>query len=168
MAGTLEQRGEESLRTHRALPEEYDRLVLEQAPQLTAAEKARLQALAREVPTRWHASQTTAADRKDSVRLLVERVVVQVRAARERTEVEIVWRGGLTTKHAVARSVSREESLHSYQQRLVRIRQLRRDGRTIAQVARHRNKEGYRTPRSRKGDTSTSVRKLWSRLRKNA
>jgi 16S rRNA C967 or C1407 C5-methylase (RsmB/RsmF family) len=168
VARTLEQRWEESLRTQRALQEEYDRFVLEQTPQLSAADKARIQTLASDIPTLWHAAQTTAADRKEIVRLLVERVVVHVRPASEQTEVEIIWRGGLTTRHAITRSVSRYESLSGYQQMLARIRQLRRDGLTIAQVATQLNKEGYRTPRSRKGYTSTSVRKLLSRLRKKA
>ena len=98
-------------------------------------------------------------------RLLVERVVVHVRADSEQTEVDMVWRGGLRTSHAIVRSVSRYESLSDYPQLLARIGHLRQDGLTIAQVATQLNKEGYRTPRSRKGYTSTSVRKLLSRQR---
>src|SRR5215471_4435638 len=45
VARTLEQRWEESLRAQRALQEEYDRFLLEQTPQLSVAEKARIQAL---------------------------------------------------------------------------------------------------------------------------
>jgi hypothetical protein len=48
---------------------------------------------------------------------------------------------------------------------LARIQSLRQQDYTIAQVASQLNKEGFRTPRSRKGYTSTSVRKLLSRLR---
>ena len=44
-----------------------------------------------------------------------------------------------------------------------RIAELRRDGLTIEEVAARLNSEGFRTPRSRKGYTSTSVRKLISR-----
>jgi len=40
---------------------------------------------------------------------------------------------------------------------------MRQEGQTIKQIARQLNAEGYRTPRSRKGYTSTSVRKLLSR-----
>jgi len=147
------------------LQEDYDRFLLEQTPQLSVAEKARIQALASDIPTLWDAPQTTNADRKEIVRLLVERVVVHVQAANERIEVEMIWRGGLTTKHAITRSVSRYESLSGYQQMLARIRQLRRDGLSIVEVATQLNKEGYRTPRSRKGYASTSVRKLLSRLK---
>ena len=165
VARTLEQRWEESLRRQRALQEDYDRFLLDQTPQLSVAEKARIQALASDIPTLWHAPQTTNADRKEIMRLLVERVVVHVQAANERIEVEIIWRGGVTTKYAITRSVSRYESLSGYQQMLARIRQLRRDGLSIVEVATQLNKEGYRTPRSRKGYTSTSVRKLLSRLK---
>jgi hypothetical protein len=70
VARTLEQRWEESLRTQRALQEDYDRFLLEQMPQLSVAEKARIQSLASDIPTLWHASQTTNADRKEIVRLL--------------------------------------------------------------------------------------------------
>ena len=44
-----------------------------------------------------------------------------------------------------------------------RIIEMRQEGRTIKQIAVQLNAEGYRTPRSRKGYTSTSVRKLLSR-----
>ena len=97
--------------------------------------------------------------------MLVERVVVQVQADSERTKVAIAWRGGLTTSHVIVRSVSRYECLSDYRQLLAKIRQLRHDGLTIAQVARQLNQEGYRTPRSRKGYTSTSVRKLLSQCK---
>lgn len=168
VARTLEQRWEEALRTQRGLQEDYDRFLQEQPRQLRAEERSRIVALASDIPALWHAPETTAAERKEIVRLLVERVVVHVRSDSERTSVEIAWRGGLKTRHEVVRSVSRYESLSSYAALLKRIGQLRQGGLTIAQVARELNKEGYRTPRSRKGYTSTSVRKLLSRHRQKA
>jgi exonuclease VII large subunit len=161
---SLEQRWEETLRMQQALQEEYDRFLQEQPRQLRADEEAQIVALAADIPTLWNACLTTNADRKEIVRLLVERVVVQVRADSERTEVLISWRGGPTTRHDMDRSVARYESLSGYPQLLARIQSLRRQGQTIAQVASQLNKEGFRTPRSRKGYTSTSVRKLLSRL----
>ena len=62
-------------------------------------------ALSGDIPALWNAPGTTAAERKEIVRLLVERVVVHVRADSERTEVEIAWRGGLTTRHEIVRPV---------------------------------------------------------------
>ncbi len=168
VARTLEQRWEEALRIERALQEDYDRFLQEQPRQLHAEERARIVALASDIPTLWHSHETSAAERKEIVRLLVERVVVHVQADSERAGVAIAWRGGLTTNHELVRSVSRYESLRDYPALLKRVRQLRKDGLTITQVATQLNKEGYRTPRSRKGYTSTSVRKLLSRQRQKA
>jgi DNA invertase Pin-like site-specific DNA recombinase len=168
VARSLERRWEEALRTQCALQEEYDRFLQDQPRQLSEDERSRIQALAGDIPSLWHSPQTSAADRKEIVRLLVERVVVHVRAVSERGEVEIAWRGGLTTNHGIVRSVSRYESLSDYRQLLDRIGQLRQEGLTIVQVAKQLNQEGYRTPRSRKGYTSTSVRKLLSRQRHKA
>lgn len=165
VARSLEERWEASLRTQSALQEEYNRFLQEQPRQLSAEERARIRTLAADLPALWHSPQTTAADRKEIVRLLVERVVVHVQADSERASVDMVWRGGPTTSHALVRSVSRYETLSDYPRLLARIGQLRHDGLTIAGVAKQLNKEGYRTPSSRKGYTSTSVRKLLSRQR---
>jgi DNA invertase Pin-like site-specific DNA recombinase len=165
VARSLERRWEEALRTQQALQEDYERFLQEQPRQLSEGERARIVALASDIPTLWHAAETTAAERKEIVRLLVERVVVHVRPDSEQARVEIAWRGGLTTSHNIVRSVARYESLSAYAQLLERIRQLRHEGLTIAEVARQLNREGYRTPRSRKGYTPTSVRKLLSRQR---
>jgi DNA invertase Pin-like site-specific DNA recombinase len=163
VARGLEQRWEAALQKQRTLQEEYDRFLREQRPELGDNEKARILAMASDVTLLWNAPQTTAVDRKEIVRLLVERVVVHVRPDSEQAEVEISWKGGLTTHHEIARSVSRYESLNGYDQLIDRIVQLRCDGLTIKEVALQLNKEGYRTPMSRKGYTSTSVRKLMSR-----
>jgi hypothetical protein len=168
VARSLERRWEEALRAQQTLQEEYDRFLQEQPRQLNGDEQARIVALAGDIPTLWHAATTTAAERKEIVRLLVERVVIQVRADSERGAVEIAWRGGLTTNQEIVRSVARYDCLGDYAQLLERIGQLREEGLTIAQVAKQLNQEGYRTPRSRKGYTSTSVRKLLSRYRQKA
>ena len=109
------------------------------------------------------APETTAADRKEIIRLVVERVVVHVRADDERAEVVISWRGGATTRHEIVRPVARYESLGGYARLMDRIIELRQEGQTIKQIAARLTAEGYRTPRSRKGYTSTMVRKLLSR-----
>jgi DNA invertase Pin-like site-specific DNA recombinase len=165
VARTLEQRWEEALRAEQTLREEYDRFAQYQPQELDAEQRARIMALASDIPALWHAPQTPAADRKEIIRLVVERVVVHVRPDSDRVAVEIRWRGGLMTNHEIVRSVARYESLEAYAQMLKRIKQLRRDGLTITQVAKQLNNEGYRTPRSRNGYTSTLVRKLLSRLR---
>ena len=163
VARGLERRWEDALQEQRALQEEYDRFLKEQPARLGEDERARILAVSGDVATLWAAPGTTAADRKEVVRLVVERVVVHVRPDSERAEVTISWKGGLTTRHEIVRSVSRYESLSGYDRLMGRIAELRRDGLTIEEVAARLNSEGFRTPRSRKGYTSTSVRKLISR-----
>jgi hypothetical protein len=122
VARTLEQRWEEALRAQRAFQEDYDHLVQEQPRQLPADKRSPIVARARASPALGHSSETTAAQRKESVRLLVERVVVHVRANRGRTAVAIAWRGGLTTNHEVDRSIARYESWSASPTLLVALR----------------------------------------------
>jgi hypothetical protein len=163
VARSLERQWEEALRRHRDLEEEYDRFLKEQPPQLSEDQRARILALSSDLPMLWNAAETTAADRKEIIRLMVERVEVHVRAETECGEVVITWRGGVTTRQAIIRTVARYESLGRYDQLMDRIIEMREDGQAIKQIAARLNAEGYRTPRSRKGYTSTSVRKLLSR-----
>ncbi len=159
----MERQWEESLRNRRDLAEEYDRFLKEQPPHLSEDQRARILALSNDLPTLWNAPETTAADRKEIIRLVVERVVVHVRAGTECGEVVISWRGGATTRNEIVRTVARYESLGRYSQMIDRIIEMRQQGRTIKHIAAQLNAEGYRTPRSRRGYTSTSVRKLLSR-----
>src|SRR4051812_21851193 len=163
VARGLEQRWEEALQKQRALQEEYDRFLKEQPARLSEGERTRILALAGDVATLWSDPGTTAADRKQVVRLLVDRVVAHVRPDSERVEVTISWLGGSTTGHEVVRSVSRYESLGNYDRLMGRIIELRGEGLTIKEVAARLNGEGFRTPKTGKGYTSTSVRKLISR-----
>ena len=163
VARSLERHWEEALRNQRDLAEEYDRFLKEQPPHLSDDQRARILALSSDLPTLWNAPETTAADRKEIIRLVVDRVVVHVRADSECAAAVIWWRGGVTTRHEIVRPVARYESLGHYDQLINRIIALRQEGRTIKQIAAQLNGEGYHTPRSRKGYTSTSVRKLLSR-----
>ena len=163
VARSLERQWEEALRRRRDLGEEYDRFSKEQPPQLSEEQRGRILALSGDLPSLWAAPETTAADRKEIIRLVVERVEVHVHADDERADVVIAWRGGATTRHEIVRPVARYESLGGYARLMDRIVELRREGQTIKQIAARLTAEGYRTPRSRKGYTSTMVRKLLSR-----
>ena len=65
------------------------------------------------------------ADRKEIIRLVVERVVVHVHAGTECGEVVISWRGGATTRNEIVRTVARYESLGRYGQMIDRIIEMR-------------------------------------------
>src|SRR5262249_22455037 len=94
VARTLGRRWEEALRHQQQLQKEYERWVRAQPPQLSPAERQRIQSLAGNIPSLWQSAETTMADRKEIVRCLIESVEVRVRPDSEQTGVTIVWQGG--------------------------------------------------------------------------
>jgi hypothetical protein len=105
VARTLERRWEEALNDQRRLEEEYDRCRREQPAELSGDELARIAALSRDIPALWDAPATTSAERKEVIRLPIERVAVHVRKRSEYVDVEIERHGGFTSRHEVIRPV---------------------------------------------------------------
>jgi DNA invertase Pin-like site-specific DNA recombinase len=167
VARTLERRWEEALGQQQQLQEDYDRFQREQPPQLRDDERARIQVLSASVPALWDAPTTTAVDRKEIVRLLVERVVVQVHRRSEYVEATIHWRGGCTSAHQIVRPVQRYDQLRDYDRLIDRMTQWRREGRTAAQIAEKLNQEGYRTPKTRGDYTRELVLRILASRRIN-
>ncbi len=160
VAGALEKRWEESLAKERQLQEDYDRLVRETPLQLTAEERARIQALATDIPALWQAPATTNADRKAILRLLVERVVVQVQCNSEHAEATIHWQGGYQSQHAWRRPVAAYAQLQDFERLLERVVQLRQSGHTAAAIAEALNQEGFHPPRGQGAFTTDSIHRL--------
>ena len=98
---TLEARLEEALgeaeRERRSLAE----LERRRPEPLDPAEQAALGELARELPRLWEAPSTTARERKELLRTLVEEVVVTVCQEPRRAEIEIAWEGGARSELVV-------------------------------------------------------------------
>jgi hypothetical protein len=124
VARTLEARWEDALKKQREVEEEYHRFLAKLPATLSAPDRKRIQALSQNVPSLWSAADTTAADRKQIVRCLVERVVVVADKSSELNDVTIVWKGGLTTQHKVARPVGRYEQLKEYPRLTERLKEL--------------------------------------------
>ena len=163
VARTLEKAWEQALQAETRLREDHDRCTRTGPQPLSATERAKIRALAEDIPALWQSATTTAADRKEIVRCLVERVVAQVRHDSERTAVTIHWQGGCRTEHEVLRAVSRFEYVEGFDRLLQRIVALRGQGETAAQIAQALNREGYRTPKKRGDYTEASVRRLVSK-----
>ena len=143
----LERRWEEALAEQRRLEEDYARCGRSQPEGLSAAEHARIRALAQDLPALWQAPTTTAADRQRIVRLLVEEVTVTVSGASEQVAVSIRWAGGDQTGQALVRPVQRYQQMADYEKILNRIDELRKAGRTLAEVAEQLNREGFHPPK---------------------
>jgi hypothetical protein len=143
----LERRWEETLKEQRHLEEEYARFGRNQPAGLSASEREQIRALAQDLPALWHAPSTTAADRQRIVRLLVEEVIVTVRGESEWVDVTIRWAGGYSSGHKLVRPVQRYQQLADYGRLLNRIDELRKAGRTLAEVAERLNHEGFHPPK---------------------
>lgn len=149
VARTLEARWEDALKKQRQVEEEYHRFLAKIPATLSAADRKRILALSDNIAMLWHAMGTSALDRKQIARCVVERVIVVTDKSSELNEVTIVWHGGIVTQHQVARPVGSYEQLKDYRRLTQRISQLHRDGLHLAQIAERLNEEGFVPPRRR-------------------
>jgi hypothetical protein len=147
VASTLERSWEELLRQEQQLAEDYDRFFRAAPLQLTDADRARMEALTSDIPALWHATRTTNADRKQIVRCLIERVVVQARCDSELVDVTVHWAGGYQSQHEITRPVQSYAQLRDYKRLMDRLAELREAGHTVSQIASTLNTEGFRTSR---------------------
>src|SRR5207245_7491307 len=101
VARTLERAWEEKLAAQQQLEEEYHRFVQHKPRLLSEAEREAIRRLATDIPALWVAPTTTAADRKEIIRQVVERVVVEVQGSRESVQVRREWIGVRHTEGVV-------------------------------------------------------------------
>jgi transposase-like protein len=157
VARTLESRWEEALKSLRQVEEDYHRFLAKLPPTLSAADREKIRSLSGSVAALWHAPATSAADRKQVVRCLVERVVVETDKSSELNDVTIMWQGGFETRHQVARPVAIYAQLRDIRYLTERVTQLHREGLHLAQIAERLNAEGFVPPRRRGGYTASGV-----------
>jgi DNA invertase Pin-like site-specific DNA recombinase/transposase-like protein len=160
VARTLEARWEDALKKLRQAEEEYHRFLSKLPATLSVADRQRIQSLSGSVGTLWNAPGTSASDRKQIIRCIVDRVIVVADKSTERNEVTIVWSGGVTTRHQVARPVGKYEQLKEYRRLTERLSQLHVQGLHLAQIAKSLNAEGFVPPRRRGVFTEAGIGSL--------
>jgi hypothetical protein len=147
VARELERLWNEALQTQQRLEHEYQAFCVTAPATLSAAEREQIRQLASDVSQLWNASSTTAADRQRVVRLLIEQVRVTIAGQSEQVQLEITWSGGCVSRHQLLRGVQRYEQLADFTRLRGRIAQLRGAGKSLAEVARQLNNEGFHPPR---------------------
>jgi len=143
----LEREWEEHLAAHEQMEEEYHRFVRAQPRLLSAAEQEAIRRLATDIPGLWDAPTTTVADRKEIIRQVITRIVVDAQGTSERVQVTVDWVGGSQTTEVVIRPVGRLEQLSYYPQLCERLRTLADDGLGVEAIADQLTAEGYRPPK---------------------
>jgi len=162
VARELERRWEESLQQQRSLEEEYHRFRREQPEELTASQRAAILRLSEDVPQIWHASTTTAQDRQEILRLLLERIIVNVEGDSEQVDVALCWAGGYISHHRLVRPVARYQQLSNYPALLERIDALRKEDESFQSIAEHLNREGFHPPKRTSRFRGSMVARLLS------
>jgi DNA invertase Pin-like site-specific DNA recombinase len=142
------------------LEADYQRFTEEQPKNLSAAERAAIQALAADLPQVWSAPSTSQADRKELLRILIEDITVTVAGDSELVDVVITWAGGHQTTGRAVRPVARLDQLSYYPALLARVTQLAAAGRNNQQIAGVLNAEGFRPPKRTSRFTGGQVRTL--------
>jgi DNA invertase Pin-like site-specific DNA recombinase len=160
VARTLEGRWEEALKGQRHVQEDYHRFLARLPATLSGADRQRIQSLSDSVATLWQAPGTSALDRKQIVRCVVERVIVATDKSTELNQVTIVWQGGIATQHQVARPVGSYAQLSDFRRLTERIKQLHHQGLHLGQIATKLNDEGFVPARRRGVFTAAGIGEL--------
>ena len=164
VARTLQRAWEENLAVQQQLEEAYHRFLQQQPRGLTDAERTAIRRLAADMPALWHASTTTAADRKELVRQVVERVEVAVQGTSEQVQVRIHWVGGGRTTGVLTRPIARLADRSAYAALCERVRTLTEARWSVPAMARQLEADGYAPWRPGRTWTVASVLTLRQQL----
>lgn len=164
VARQLESQWEEKLKEKRKLEEEHERFTREQPRVLGREEREAIQELAADIPALWSAATTTSQERKEILRQVIDRVVVEVHGTSERVSLQIAWAGGAETTHEAIRPVRLYEQLSYWPQLEERVRELFSETRDTGEIAERLNAEGWRPPKRKTLFDRSSVRRVLDRL----
>jgi len=155
---------ERKLAEEKRLQEERQRFLGDKPRLLSASERESIRRLARDIAALWSAASTTNTERKEIIRQVIERVVVEVEGESERVGVCIEWAGGWRTTAVMIRPVSSFEQLSYYPRLCERVRELASQGLDSSLIAQRLDEEGYRSPKLVEGFGYQGVQKLIRRL----
>jgi DNA invertase Pin-like site-specific DNA recombinase len=162
VARTLEREWEQCLRAVSELEQAYEKAKRERRVALSDEDRAKIRALARDLPAVWRAPTTQSADRKAMLRLVIEAIALSpVDVPRRMTHVRVQWRSGAVTELDVPRPDRRTQSCTppEIQQR---IREMVERDMSDEDIAERLNAEGAKTGKSKTWD-AWAVR--WVRAR---
>jgi DNA invertase Pin-like site-specific DNA recombinase len=97
VAATLERRWNEALLHWEELKQQAEEFQCQQSRVATPEQKAKVLALAKDLPKLWHAPSTQAKDRKRMLRLLIKDITVERSSAPKQLLVHIRWQGNACT-----------------------------------------------------------------------
>jgi len=164
VARTLERRWEAKLRAIEQVEQDYQRWQGQHRLALTGADREAILALGEDLPGLWTAESTTAADRKEIVRLAIKEVIVDQRLKRGMVCFRVNWQTGATSEHAYRRRVQSYREHPDLEALEVRVRQLHGEDKMDHEMAEVLNAEGFTSARGRPFNNQLIwlLRKQWS------
>ena len=159
VARTLEQAWEEQLRGLQQLDQEYRRFQQNQPGRLTAEESQQIRQLATDLPALWQGEKTSDEDRKQILRQVIERVVVNVEDATEWVELRIHWVGGQQTYSRIRRPVAGTLQLSRWSELKLQLQELKSANLSAQEIADQLHQQGFKPA---KGERITEqVVRIW-------
>ena len=164
VARSLEQVWEEKLRQVEQIEADHASWRREQLISFTDADRDQVLALGRDLPQLWNAATTTAADRKQILRLLLKEVVLDQHREHGQVWMKIVWQTGATSEHTMRRRVQAYADYADLEGPQSRIRSLNAEQRMDGEIAATLNAEGVPSARGRtfSGGEIHLLRKRWA------
>jgi DNA invertase Pin-like site-specific DNA recombinase len=141
VASTLERRWNDALLHLEDLKKQAAEFQRQEARVATPEQKAKVLALARDMPRLWHASTTQAKDRKRMLRLLIQDITVGKRPNQKKLLVHIRWQGRACTDLSVELPPNIADQVRYPAALVDRVRDLAQ-GLLDAQIADQFNREG--------------------------
>jgi hypothetical protein len=162
VARTLEREWEQRLRDLEDIERQYGQAKREHRVELSIEDRARIRALARDLPAVWRAKTTHPADRKAMLRLVVEAISLSpVDVPRRTTRVRVQWQSGAVTELEVPRPDRRTRE-RTPEAATERMREWVKAGMSDEEIAERLNTEGTKTGKSK---TWNVVAVKWARGR---
>jgi DNA invertase Pin-like site-specific DNA recombinase len=164
VARTLEHVWEEKLAAQQQLEEEYHRFIQHKPRLLSETEREAIRHLATDIPALWVAPTTTAADRKEIIRQVVEQVRVDVQGSSERVKVRIEWIGGGHSEGVVIRPVGKLIELSTYPQICQLVQEWTEAGWAAPAIAQALSDAGYCSAHATSRFGAQTIRKVQRQL----
>jgi DNA invertase Pin-like site-specific DNA recombinase len=147
VARTLEREWESKLRELEEVERQYAEARRTRRVELSEDDRARVRALARDLPAVWRSPVTPPADRKAMMRLVIEAIALSpIEVPRRATQVKVAWQSGTVTELEVPRP-HRRQLFRTPSAAVERLRTLAAAGRHDAEIAELLNADGMRTGR---------------------
>ncbi|MCP4686387.1 MAG: recombinase family protein [bacterium] len=155
VARALERRWEEKLRALEKAEQEYQTWTKQERLELTAKDRQDIINLGADLPQVWNAPSTTAADRKQILRFLIQEVIVDQKRAQGKVWFQINWQTGAISEHWYIRRVRSYAEHARFEQIQQRIRELHEEQKLDDEIAAILNTEGFRTTKRGRFDNNT-------------